>query len=715
MENKIELKELQLEGFHCADCAVTIEKTVSKLNGVQSVEAVYTSGKVKVAFNPEKLRYDHLVQSVEKIGYKVQTGTHLSYEKRNICKDRAFHFTMISGLSLGLAILANFFNFNVLVFELAGRAVTLSIVFYLLSIFFGAYFFAKAGWAAVKNVHINMNFLMTFAILGAIFIQEYIEAASLAFLFSLAELLESYAVERARNSLRELMTLTPDTARVKNGKSSKTVSVDEVQVDDTIIVRPGEKIALDGVVTAGASSVDQAPITGESVPVNKEIDEKVYAGSINVEGYLEIKVTERSGNSMISRIIRLIEDAEKQKSPSERFVDKFAKIYTPAVVGLAVAVAVVPPMFFGAAFAPWFTKALTLLVIACPCALVISTPVSVVSALTSASKNGILIKGGTYLEEMSHIKVIVFDKTGTLTSGNLTVTDIISLNSKSRDHVLAIAASLESRSSHPIANAISETADGRGFYDVTNFQSIPGKGVKGDIADQTFFVGREEMFDNFSIKIPQKELQTLRSSGKTTMLVGTQNEIIAVIGLLDDIRKEAIETIAKLQKSGKKVIMMTGDNEQTAKAIAERLNLRDFKAGLLPEEKVSEIQSLKQKYGKVAMVGDGINDAPALAAASVGIAMGVAGTDTALETANIALMSDDLTKLPYLVTLSIRARKVIKQNIIAAILLKFTLAAGVFPGLVSLVTAVIVGDMGASLGVTGNAMKLAKTRSAKNS
>lgn len=715
MENKIELKELQLEGFHCADCAVTIEKTISKLNGVQCVEAVYTSGKVKVAFNPEKCHYAHLVQSVEKIGYNVQTGTHRSYEKRNLWKDREFHFTMISGLSIGLGLLAKFFNYNILFFELAERPVTVSIVFYLIAIFFGAYFFAKAAWAAVKNVHINMNFLMTVAIFGAIFIQEYLEAASLAFLFSLAELLESYAIERARNSLRELMTLTPDTARVKNGRGSKTVSVDEVQEDDIIIVRPGEKIALDGVVIAGASSVDQAPITGESVPVTKEIDEKVYAGSINVEGYLEIQVTERSGNSMISRIIRLIEDAEKQKAPSERFVDKFAKIYTPVVVALAVAVAVVPPLFFGTAFAPWFTKALTLLVIACPCALVISTPVSVVSALTSASKNGILIKGGTYLEEMSHIKVIAFDKTGTLTSGNLTVTDIISLNSKKQDQVLAIAASLESRSSHPIANAISERADGRELYDVTHFQSIPGKGVKGDVANQTFYVGREEMFDDFSIKIPQRQLQTLRSSGKTTMLVGTQDEIIAVIGLLDDIRKEAIETVANLQKAGKKVIMMTGDNEQTAKAIAERLNLSDFKAGLLPEEKVSEIQSLKQKYGKVAMVGDGINDAPALAAASVGIAMGVAGTDTALETANIALMSDDLTKLPYLVTLSNRSRRVIKQNIFAAILLKFTLAAGVFPGLVSLVTAVMVGDMGASLGVTGNAMKLAKIRSTKNS
>lgn len=705
--------ELHVEGFHCADCAVTIEKTVAKLGGVEFVKANFTSGKVKVDYDPVKLGYDDLVRSVEKIGYRVTDLAHRNFKKKSFWTDREFHFTLISGLALGLGLVIHFFTSNPTMIEIFGRSFTVSVIFYLAGIFFGAFYFSREGWASIRNLRFNMNFLMSLAIVGAIIIGEYVEAASLAFLFSLAELLESYAIERARNSLRELMRLSPEEARIRKKNKEVTVSVDEVKVGNVLVTRPGEKVALDGEIIVGASSVNQAPITGESVPVRKEVGDKAYAGSINIEGYLEIRVTAASENTMLARIIHLVEEAEAQKAPSERFVDRFAKVYTPSIIALAVGVAVIPPLFFGGAFNPWFIKALTLLVIACPCALVISTPVSVVSALTNASRNGVLIKGGIYLEEMGRIKAIAFDKTGTLTKGQLQVTDVVPLNGMTRDNLMKIVASLEGRSEHPIARALVESADGTQLEAVQDFESIPGLGVSGRLNGRKYKIGRPELFDRFSGKLPTEQLQVLQDSGKTTMVVGNDSEIIGIIGLLDEVKGEAIRTVSKLKRAGKEVVMITGDNKETARAIANQLNISHFHASLLPEQKVEEIKSLQKKYGRVAMVGDGVNDAPALAASSVGIAMGAAGTDTALETADIALMSDDLTKLPYLVELSKSARGVIKQNIWASILIKFSLAIGVFPGIVSLVIAVLIGDMGASLGVTANALRLARAKSQK--
>ncbi|MCG8608506.1 cadmium-translocating P-type ATPase, partial [bacterium] len=461
-------------------------------------------------------------------------------------------------------------------------------------------------------------------------------------------------------------------------------------------------------VIEGASTVDQAPITGESVPVSKNVGEKVFAGSVNVDGYLEVRTTERYDNTVLSRIIHMVEEAESQKAPSQRFVERFARIYTPSVVALALLVAIVPPLILAASFNVWFIKALTLLVIACPCAMVISTPVSVVSALTNASRNGVLIKGGIHLEEMGKVKAIAFDKTGTLTKGRLAVTDIIPLNGLDRDELLKIAASVERRSEHPVARAIAASASGIPFLPVDNFTVIPGKGVAATLDGQTYYLGKTDLFDLNSAVLPEKELQALQFGGKTTMIVGTKSKVIGIIGLQDTLRPGAADMVAKLQAVGKEVIMITGDHLETARSIAAQLGIRHFHAGLLPAQKVEEIQRLKEKYDKVAMVGDGINDAPALATASVGIAMAVAGTDTALETADIALMSDDLSKLPYLVKLSKQAERVIQQNIIASIALKFGLAIGVFPGLVSLVMAVLVGDMGASLAVTSNALRLAR-------
>ncbi|MFQ5823757.1 MAG: heavy metal translocating P-type ATPase [bacterium] len=703
-------EELQLEGFHCADCADIIENTVAKLGGVRDVKANFASGKVKISYDPVKVRHEDLVHRVERIGYRVKHDAFKVPEERKIWLEREFIYTLLSGVLLGIGLAIHFFTKNPVLIEILSREVSISAIIFLAVIFFGAFYFSREGWASIKNLKFNMDFLMSLAIVGAVIIEEYVEAASLAFLFSLAELLEGYAVERARNSLRELMKLTPDEARIKRQKKEIKIPVNQVQIGDILIVRPGERVALDGEILQGASSVDQSPITGESLPVTKEKGDKVFAGSINLEGYLEVRITETPENTMLARIIHLVEEAEAQKAPSERFVEKFAKIYTPTIVALAVVVATIPPLIFNATFNIWFIKALTLLVIACPCALVISTPVSVVSALTSASRNGVLIKGGVHLEEMGKIDVIALDKTGTLTQGQLTVTDIIPLNGRIEEEVMKVAASLEFRSEHPIAKAIVESANGIPIEDIQDFESIPGTGVCASLKGENYYIGRPEIFSKFSVDLPTQKLQSLQSQGKTTMLVGTESEIIGMIGLSDQIREDATKTITKLQASGKEVVMITGDNGETAKAIAKKLGITHFHAALLPEDKVEEIKFLQKKFGKVAMVGDGINDAPALAAATVGIAMGVAGTDTALETADIALMSDDLSKLPYLVELSKQSRGVIKQNIWTSILLKFSLAIGVFPGIVSLVIAVLVGDMGASLAVTSNALRLARIK-----
>ncbi len=702
-----ETEDLQVAGLHCVDCAATIEKTMAKVNGVKQVRANFASGKVKVSYDPEMVSHHDLVTCVERIGYRVTSESHIELEKKPFWRDRASQFTMVAGLLLAAGLAVKFLTSDPVLLEI-GRPLHLSGLFFLATVFFGAHYFSRDALAAVRSLSLNMNFLMALAIVGAVIIGEYVEAASLAFLFSLAELLESYAVERARNSLRELVHLAPDQATIKRHGAEVSVPVAEVGTGETLVVRPGEKIALDGKVISGESSVDQAPITGESVPVSKRGGDQVYAGSLNNEGYLEIEVTHSSEDSMLARIIHLVEEAESQKAPSERFVESFARVYTPAVVGLAVLVAVAPPLFLGGAFNPWFIKALTLLVIACPCALVISTPVSVVSALTSASRNGVLIKGGVYLEEMGRINAIAFDKTGTLTHGKLQVTEVAPLNGKERSEVLQTAAALEQYSEHPIAKAILASVDGAALQQATDFQAVPGKGVTARLGDTRYAVGKAELFEDMSVELPREKLQAFSAKGQSTMLVGTETQLLGIIALADKVREDAVQMVAELQKIGKECIMITGDNPETAKAIATELGIETYYANLLPNEKVEKVQELCQQYGKVAMVGDGINDAPALAAATVGIAMGAAGADTALETADIALMADDLSKIPYLVELSRRANRVIRQNTFASILIKFSLALGVFPGVVTLVMAVLIGDMGASLGVTSNAMRLAR-------
>jgi len=549
------------------------------------------------------------------------------------------------------------------------------------------------------------------AAIGSFFIGHGEEGAAVVFLFNIAEFLEVYASEKAKRSIASLMEIAPEVATVKRDGKEVKVPVGEVEVNEIIVVRPGEKIPLDGVVINGVSSVDQSPITGESMPVTKQVGDEVYAGTMNNEGFLEIKVTKKSDETLLSKIVKFVAEAQKKKSPTERFIDRFSKYYTPSVMLLALIVATIPTFVFGFSFNEWFYKALVLLVVSCPCALAISTPVAMVSAITSAAKNGVLIKGSSYVEEMSKIKVFAFDKTGTLTEGKLEVTDIISLGVP-KERVLEVAASLEALSEHPIAKAIVEKAKNEKvkLKSVHNFKAIAGKGVTGKIKGNTHYVGSRRLFKELEINLLEDQIQKLENEGKTVVIVGTERQIIGLIAVMDKIRDATIKTIGELKEMGIKTVMITGDNKRTAEAIAKRIGISEYRAELLPEDKVKMVQKLSNNSGHVAMVGDGVNDAPALASANVGIAMGAIGSDVSLETADIALMQDDLSKLPYLVKLSEKTLKIVKENVLTSILIKGSFAVLVFPGLVTLWLAVAIGDMGLSLAVILNAMRLSRVK-----
>ncbi len=574
----------------------------------------------------------------------------------------------------------------------------------------------RKGWIALKTFTLNMNFLMSIAVIGAIAIGEWPEAAVVIFLFALAELIETLSLERAKNAIRGLMAMTPETATVRLDSGEwREVAAAEVQVGQTARVRPGERIPLDGVVTAGGSSVNQAPITGESMPVMKAIGDPVFAGTLNERGMLEFRITANKGHTTLDRIIRSVQEAQGQRAPTQRFVDQFAHYYTPAVVAFAVLVAAVPPLLFGAAFEPWFYKALVMLVIACPCALVISTPVTVVSGLAAAARHGLLVKGGVHLENGRMVKVVALDKTGTLTHGRPVVTDVIPLVERPADALLQLAASVDAHSEHPIAAAITsawQTADGtnttqRPLLPVTSFESVTGRGVKAVIEGQLYHVGNHRLCEELGIcgLHVEEVLRRLEGEGKTAVILSTESAPLCVIGVADTVRGHSTEAIRQLHALGVTSVMLTGDNQTTANAIAAQVGINDARGNLLPEDKLAVIDELIRRHGQVGMVGDGVNDAPALAKASIGFAMGAAGTDTAIETADVALMDDDLRKLPHFIQLSRDTFRVLRQNIALAIGIKAVFFILALAGKATLWMAVFA-DMGASLIVVFNGMRL---------
>lgn len=698
-------EEITVERIHCPDCAVKIEKNVSKINGVEDATVDAGRGKLQVSYNPSDVDRSSLEQSVTNIGYNV---VHDDVDDGLSWKEPEVVLTGIAGILLAAGLSAYFFTDSIYLVDSTFYSITVSRLLFLLAAASGGYFVLRRGFAAAKTFSLDIDFLMTLAIIGAVGIGEVLEASTLAFLYPLAEILEDYASERARNSLKELMDLSPREATVRRDGEEVTLPVDEVERGETIVVRPGEKIGLDGEVLEGSSSVDQSSITGESVPVEKDEGDEVYAGTINKEGFLAIETTSDANHSTIARIIKLVREAEKEKAPIARFVDRFAGYYTPAVTGLAAVVAGAFPFLFPGGFELWFLRAVTLLVIACPCALVISTPVSVVSAITSAAKNGVLIKGGRYLEEMGDVDVLALDKTGTLTRGNLELTEVIPGSNYEEEEILRIAASLEKSSEHHLARATLDKARevGTELTAVDNFTSIPGKGIEAELDGELYRLGKGALFDRNHLE----GVDELKSRGNTLVYLGKDGETIGALAFGDELKPEGRKVVTWLKENGIKPVMLTGDDRLTAQEIAKEAGIETWYAELLPEEKVDKVEELAHENGKVAMAGDGVNDGPALAAADVGIAMGTAGTDVAMETADIALMTDDLDGLPYLVNISRRGKKTIKQNIGISLFLKFTLGAGVIPGFVTLVTAVLVGDMGATFLVTGNALRLPRVK-----
>lgn len=562
------------------------------------------------------------------------------------------------------------------------------------------------GLKGLFKLRFNMNLLITIAAAGAFFIGHGEEGAAVIFLFFVAEFLEDYAGQRAHNAIGTLLKLAPETANVIRNGQELEIHAHAVNVSEKVVVRPGDKIPLDGVVVKGSSAVDQSPITGESLPTTKYEGDEVFAGTINTEGYLEIQVTRSSDKTIISRIIEMVKDSKDRKSKTEVFIDRFATYYTPTVILLAISVATVPPFLFGMSLNEWFYRALVLLVVSCPCALAISTPVSMVSGITSATGNGVLIKGGEYIEEMNNVKAVVFDKTGTLTEGRLEVTDIININDNSITDILRIAASLESQSKHPLARAIIRKAKRQNIElnDVKNFKSITGEGIRGEINGKIFYVGKESLFGGTDL--PLDRIMEFEERGKNVVLLGNEENIIGLIVLMDQIRDDALETVKFLKKNQLVTVMLTGDKEGTAHAVSSYLGLDECYHGLLPEDKVKMINELGSRHGHVAMVGDGVNDAPALARANIGIAMGAAGSDVAIETADIALMNDDLSKLEYMVNLSRKTMNVVQQNVVLSVMVKSSFAVFAVLGFITLWMAVGIGDMGLSLAVILNALRI---------
>lgn len=701
--NAEQKKVYRVQGFTCTNCAAIFEKNVKNLPGVQEAQVNFGASKVTV-FG------EATVEELEKAGafenLKIIPESERVEEKKE-------PFWKAHGKVVLSAVLL---LFGYLLGQQFGEEHVLTAVVYAASILIGGYELFIKGIKNLFRLQFDMNTLITVAILGAAAIGEWGEGATVVILFAISEVLERYSMEKARQSIRSLMDIAPKEALIRRGSEELMVHVDDIQVGDIMIVKPGQKLAMDGVVIKGTSTINQAAITGESVPVTKTVGDEVFAGTLNEEGLLEVKVTKRVEDTTISKIIHLVEEAQAERAPSQAFVDRFAKYYTPAIMILALGIAVVPPLLLGGGWGEWIYRGLALLVVGCPCALVISTPVSIVTAIGNAAKNGVLIKGGIHLEEAGRLSAIAFDKTGTLTKGVPVVTDFITYGGQEKNELLAIAAVIEKGSQHPLASAIIRKAENENVdlsSEVEEFRSITGKGVKAKVKGELYYIGSPNLFSelntsNLTEKI-KAEIEGLQKQGKTVMVLGTENEILALIAVADEVRESSKNVIQKLRELGiTKTVMLTGDNRATGEAIGKRIGIHEVKAELMPEHKLEAIKQLKA-HGKVAMVGDGVNDAPALATADVGIAMGGAGTDTALETADIALMADDLTKLPFTINLSRKTLSIIKQNIAFSLLIKLVALLLIVPGWLTLWLAIFA-DMGATLIVTLNGLRLLRVK-----
>ncbi|WP_238402989.1 heavy metal translocating P-type ATPase [Paenibacillus mesophilus] len=695
------LRSYRIEGMDCGSCAMTIENHLRMHPSVKQVRIQFATGKMQIEHDNS---VEEIVKEVGKAGYRASLITSRVSADSAEADRRDPHksMTVLSGVLLLFAYLGQF----------ASVSAGFQTILYALSIVIGGYKPARSAFYAIKSKSLDMNVLMTVAALGAACIGEWLEGAAVVWLFAFGNMLQNMSMERTRGSIRSLMSAAPAEAWVKQDGRLARRPIDEVAIGSLIVVKPGEKIPLDGIVAEGQSGVNQAPITGESVPVDKSPGDPVYAGTINESGALEIRVTKRAEDTTIARIVHLVEEAQEKKAPAQAFVDRFAAVYTPVVFGLAMLVMIVPPLLDGA-WSVWIYRGLELLVIACPCALVISTPVAIVSAIGSAARNGVLIKGGASLEKAGRITAVAFDKTGTLTTGKPRVVQTVVWESGEKE-LLSIARTIEDRSKHPIAAAIIREAAERNapLLAGTNYSHFVGKGAGATIDGVDYFAGNVKLFQELRVGDGPwlSQAADLQTSGHTLVLIGTQDRLLGMFAVADTIRESTVTAIRGLKGVGvRQAVLLTGDNEGTARKIAKEAGIDEYVSELLPEQKVSSIVQLQERGERVAMVGDGINDAPALATADLGIAMGGAGTDTAMETADIVLMADHLEKLPYTVRISRQAMIIIKQNVWFSLIVKFAALLLIFPGWLTLWMAVL-SDTGAALLVILNSMRLLGTR-----
>lgn len=682
-----------VEGMDCAACAQTVEKVVAGLDGVREAHVSFGNAMLSVA---GELPVETLQQAVAKAGYSAYLiGTRPAGRAPYWRRDRK---TISTSLSIVALAVASIFSLTAVPEQLTGAA-------YLASMALGGWATARAALVALRSRSLDMHVLMTAAAIGAVAIGHYAEGAWVLVLFAVGTALETLALDRSRRSVEHLMDLAPPQAHLLQGGVARTVPVEQIVERDLIVVRPGERVPLDGVVQAGTSSVDESPLTGESVPVDKEPGDQVLAGTLNAQGALTVAVTAASGNTTIARVAALVAEAQGSKAPSERFVDRFARLYTPLVFAAAFLVAVAPTLAGGDPHT-WTYRGLALLIVACPCALVISVPVSVVSAIGGAARKGVLIKGGQPLEDLARIQAVAVDKTGTLTQGRPDLVSIITTGDITEDQALFLMATLEHGSEHPLASAIVREAEIRelelGLVD--DFQAHPGRGVTGTIGVRELWAGGPRMARDFGALLPDA-LTVIEQRGETAILLGEGDHLHAAFGLADKLRPQAASAVAALVDRGIAPIMLTGDNAAVARAVAEQVGIEAWQSGLLPEDKLHAVRATITTVGPTAMVGDGINDAPALAGASVGVAMGAAGSDIALRSADVALMGDELIRLPEVIDHSQRALRIMRQNIAVSLGSKAIFVALAPLGLVSLVDA-IVADMGVSLLVTLNGLRL---------
>ena len=722
---------LKVSELCCPDSAKDVKKAVSSIPGVQSTEVNFNAQKLKVVYNNSETSVEQINEVLTKIGHPVTSVKTENVEDAKAApsenveapseyvknakvapsitpwwKETKNVLLVISAVITVLTLIAEWTHI--------GLPETWAKVLYGAAVIIGGIFPAKKGLSSLKHGRLTINTLLVVGAIGAIYLGLWEEASLLVVIFSLGEVLESYAVDKARGSIQALISLAPQEATVlRNGKELR-VPIEQVNIDEIVLVRPGEKVSVDGVVVSGTSAIDQSSITGESIPVEKHAGDEVYASTLNGRGALEIKVTKLAEDSTLSKIVELVENAQMKKGNAQNFSERFGAIYTPFMFALAIIMAIVPPVFFGQPFDAWLYRALVVLVVSCSCSLVLSVPIAIVAGVGNAAKNGVLVKGGIHMETAGKVQVVAFDKTGTLTTGKPTVTDVVALGSISDEKLLKIAGTLEVRSEHPLADAILKLISEKRLEleTIDEFMSITGRGAKGIIDGEHYYIGNPRLFKEIGVSVEShiKQIESLQNEGKTVILVGNSKQILGLIAVSDQPKENARKAISKLKELGiKKIVMLTGDNKVTGDAIGRAIGVDEVRAELLPEDKISAIKSLQQGHKTVAMVGDGVNDAPALAQADVGVSMGVAGTDVALETADIALMADDLDQLVYMVKISRKTVSVIKQNIAFSLALVAFLVITALFGWMPLTTGLIINEASA-LVIIANGVRLLKVK-----